>query len=84
MISFAFNSIALGWIAYLLNNKKGFVEGTFQKMFLVMLVIIVGAVVFYFLSHYEQKVKFGNYLNQLKSNLKDLNEKKYNHFISDF
>jgi hypothetical protein len=72
----AFNSIALGWICYLVNNKKGFIEGTFQIILLVILVAIVGAVVFYYLSRYEQKVKFGNYLNQLKSNLEDLNEKE--------
>lgn len=71
----AFNSIAFGWIAYLVNNKNHFVEGAFQVTLLVVLVIIVGAVVFYLLSSYEQKVKFGNYLNQLKSNLEDLNEK---------
>ncbi|WP_432410849.1 hypothetical protein [Rasiella sp. SM2506] len=70
-----FNSIAFGWIAYLLNNKKGFIEGTFEVTLLVLFVIIISAVVFYFLSRYEQKVKFGNYLNQLKSNLEDLNEK---------
>ncbi|WP_411767290.1 hypothetical protein [Winogradskyella sp. A3E31] len=71
----AFNSAAFGWIAYLVNNRNHFVEGTFKITLLVVLVILFGAVVFYFLSRYEQKVKFGNYLNQLKSNLKDLDEK---------
>lgn len=70
-----FNSIGFGWVAYLLNNKKGVVEGTFQVTLFVVFVILIGAVAFYFLSSYEQKVKFGNYLNQLKSNLEDLNEK---------
>lgn len=71
----AFNSIALGWIFYLVNNKKGFVEGTFQIALVVIMVTMVSAIVFYYLSGYEQKLKFGNYLNQLKSNLDDLNEK---------
>lgn len=71
----AFNSIALGWIFYLVNSKKGFVEGTFQIALIVILVTILGAVIFHYLSGYEQKVKFGNYLDQLKSNLNDLNEK---------
>jgi len=71
----AFNSVALGWIFYLVNNKKGFVEGVLQITLMVLLVTTVGAVVFYFLSRFEQKVKFGNYLNQLKSNREDLNEK---------
>lgn len=73
--SVAFNSAAVGWISYLVNNKKGFVEGIFQITLMVALVTTVGAVVFYFLSRYEQKIKFGNYLNQLKSILEDLNEK---------
>ena len=71
----AFNSIALGWIFYLLNNKKDFIKGSFQITLVVILVTIVGAVIFYYISRYEQKVKFGNYLNQLKSNLDDLSEK---------
>lgn len=71
----AFNSIAFGWVCYLLNNRKGFVEGTLQITLMVIAVIGIGAVIFYFLSSYEQKVKFGNYVNQLKSNLKDLQEK---------
>tara|TARA_R110002124_G_scaffold251205_3_gene416406 strand:+ start:16351 stop:17004 length:654 start_codon:yes stop_codon:yes gene_type:complete len=69
-----FNSIALGWIFYLVNNKKGFVEGTLQTTLIVIMVTILGAVLFYYLSRYEQKVKFGNYLNQLKSNLEELKE----------
>ena len=73
--SIAFNSVALGWIAYLVNNKKHFIEGTFQTALLVAAVVMVSAITFYFLSNYEQKLKFGNYLNQLKSNLNDLNEK---------
>lgn len=71
----AFNSVAFGWICYLANNKKGFVEGTFQTTLMVILATILGAVIFYYLSRYEQKLKFGNYLNQLKSYLKDLQEK---------
>ncbi|HCY83008.1 MAG TPA: hypothetical protein DHV22_16125, partial [Xanthomarina gelatinilytica] len=71
----AFNSVAFGWICYLANNKKGFVEGMFQIALMVTLATIVGAVVFYYLSRYEQKLKFGNYLNQLKSYLKNLQEK---------
>ncbi len=71
----AFNSIALGWVSYLLNNRKGFVEGTMEITLLVLAAIIIGAVVFFHLSRFEQKIKFGNYLNQLKSNLKDLQEK---------
>ena len=71
----AFNSIALGWICYLLNNRKGFAEGVLQITLMVLAAIVIGAVVFFFLSRYEQKVKFGNYLNQLKANLKDLSEK---------
>jgi hypothetical protein len=70
-----FNSIALGWIFYLLNNRKGFAEGTLQITLMVLAVIVISAVVFYFLSRYEQKIKFGNYLKQLKTNLKDLSEK---------
>lgn len=70
-----FNSIVMGWVFYLLNNKRGFVEGTFSIALIVILVTIVGAVLSYYLSSYEQKVKFGNYLDQLKSNLGDLNEK---------
>ena len=73
--SIAFNSVALGWIAYLVNNSKGYIDGIFQITLLVILVIILGAITFYFLSNYEQKLKFGNYVNQLKSNLEDLNEK---------
>lgn len=71
----AFNSIAFGWIFYLVNNLKGFVEGTLQITLLIIALIIIGAVVFYFLSRFEQKIKFGNYLSQLKSNLEDLEEK---------
>ena len=70
-----FNCVALGWICYLVNNKIGFAEGLFQITLIAILVTAVGAVVFYFLSRYEQKLKFGNYLSQLKSNLEDLNEK---------
>ncbi|MHA7056479.1 hypothetical protein ACWGOQ_0004625 [Aquimarina sp. M1] len=70
-----FNSIAFGWICYLANNKKDFVEGTFQITLMVTLAIVLGAVVFYYMSQYEQKVKFGNYLDQLKAFLKDLQEK---------
>ncbi|MEO2052550.1 MAG: hypothetical protein ABGX00_12370 [Allomuricauda sp.] len=70
----AFNSIAFGWIAYLINNKKGFVEGNIKITLLIILVTIAGAVIFYYLSRYEQKLKFGNYLTQLKSNLKDMDE----------
>ncbi|QCW99062.1 hypothetical protein FGM00_02620 [Aggregatimonas sangjinii] len=73
--SVVFNSIALGWICYLVNNSKGFVEGTLQMSFLIIGVVSISAVIFYFLSRIEQKMKFGNYLNQLKSNLKDLEEK---------
>jgi hypothetical protein len=71
----AFNSVAFGWICYLANNKKSLVEGTFQIVLMVTLATIAGAVIFYYLSRYEQKLKFGNYLNQLKSYLKDLQEK---------
>lgn len=70
-----FNSIVSGWIFYLVNNKKGFIEEAFQITLIVILVIFCGAVIFYYLSRYEQKVKFGGYLNQLKSNLNDLSEK---------
>lgn len=71
----AFNSVAFGWICYLANNKKGFVEGTFQIALMVTMATILGAVIFYYLSRYEQNLKFGNYLNRLKSYLKDLQEK---------
>lgn len=71
----AFNSVAFGWICYLANNKKDFVEGTFQIALMVTMATILGAVIFYYLSRYEQKLKFGNYLNRLKSYLKDLQEK---------
>lgn len=70
-----FNSIALGWICYLANKKMDFVESMFQTILLVILTTVVSAIVFYYLSRYEQKIKFGNYLNQLKSNLEDLDEK---------
>ena len=70
-----FDSIALGWICYLVNRKTGFVEGSFQIAGLVLLAVILGAIVFYSLARLKQKVKFGNYLNQLKSNLEDLDEK---------
>tara|TARA_R110002072_G_scaffold106447_2_gene232484 strand:+ start:27777 stop:28448 length:672 start_codon:yes stop_codon:yes gene_type:complete len=73
----AFNSLALGWICYLVNNNKGFVQETYQIALLIILAIIVGAVLFYYLSRYEQKMKFGNYLNQLKTNLEDLKENEY-------
>ena len=73
--SVAFNSIAFGWISYLVNNRKGFVEDTLQITLIVIAVIAIGAVAFYLLSSYGQKVKFGNYLNQLKCSLKDLQEK---------
>ena len=73
-ISTAFDSIALGWIAYLVNKKAGLVEGAIQLSALVIVAALIGAVVFYFIAHFKQKVKFGNYLDQLKSNLEDLNE----------
>ncbi|MGB5820973.1 MAG: hypothetical protein WBG90_15915 [Saonia sp.] len=73
--SVVFNSIAFGWICYLLNNRKGFAEGILQITLMVLAAIFIGAVFFYFLSRYEQKIKFGDYLNQLKTNLKDLSEK---------
>ncbi|MHA7059624.1 hypothetical protein ACWGOQ_0020525 [Aquimarina sp. M1] len=71
----AFNAIALGWAWYLVNNKKGFIEETLLITLMIILVIIVSIVLFYFLSRYEQKIKFGNYVGQLKSYLSDLNEK---------
>ncbi|HKL90156.1 MAG TPA: hypothetical protein VJ880_03130 [Allomuricauda sp.] len=71
----AFNAMVLAWICYLANNKTGFVQGTFQIVGIVILALGLGAVVFYYLSRYEQMIKFGNYLNQLKSNLDDLSEK---------
>lgn len=73
----AFNSVALSWITYLVNNQKGFVEGMFPITLMVILATIAGAVIFYYLSRYEQKLKFGNYLNQLKYNLEELKENKY-------
>lgn len=73
--SVVFNSIALGWMCYLVNNYKRFVEGTLQISFLVIGVVSISAFIFYFLSRFEQKMKFGNYLNQLRSNFKDLEEK---------
>lgn len=73
--SMVFNSVAIGWFAYLLNNTQHFIEGTFQITLVVAVVVMVSAITFYFISSYEQKVKFGNHLDQLKSNLYDLDEK---------
>ena len=70
-----FNAMALGWIFYLINNKKSYITGTIETILITTSVFISGVVLFYFLSQYEQKIKFGNYLNQLKSNLEDLQEK---------
>ena len=71
----SFNSIALGWICYLVNKKMQFVEGILQAGLLVVFATIIGAIAFYYLTRYEQKIKFGNYVSQLKSILMDLDEK---------
>lgn len=73
-ISTTFDSIALGWIAYLVNKKAGLVEGAIQLSALVIVAATIGALAFYFVARFNQKVKFGNYLDRLKSNLEDLNE----------
>lgn len=68
----SFNSAAFGWICYLLNNRKGYVDGILQITLMVFAAVVFGAVVFYFLSRYEQKLKFGNYLKQLMVYRKEL------------
>jgi hypothetical protein len=70
-----FNAMALAWVCYLANNKIGFADGIFQIVVIVGLALGLGAIVFYYLSTYQQKIKFGGYLKQLKSNLDDLGEK---------
>lgn len=70
-----FNATALGWVFYLLNNKKDFFISTVEVVLATASVFLLGGFLFYFLSIYEQKIKFGNYLNQLKLLLKDLQEK---------
>jgi hypothetical protein len=71
----AFNAMALAWVCYLANNKIGFANGIFQLVVIIGLALGLGAVVFYYLSRYQQKIKFGGYLDQLKSNLDNLSEK---------
>ncbi|MEM7086674.1 MAG: hypothetical protein AAF489_10860 [Bacteroidota bacterium] len=71
----AFNSVAFGWIFYLLNNKKDYFTGAMEVFLMTTLVIIIGGFLSYFLSRFEQKIKFGNYVDQLKSLLNDLKEK---------
>ena len=70
----AFNALALGWVFYLINNKKGFFMDTIEIVLMTVLVIVVAVILSFFISRFEQKLKFGNYLNQLKSNLKDMDE----------
>ncbi len=70
-----FNAMVLGWVFYLLNNKKDFFMSTIEVVLATALVFLIGIFLFYFLSSYEQKIKFGNYLDQLKLYLKDLQEK---------
>ncbi|NCP60010.1 MAG: hypothetical protein GW839_06880 [Flavobacteriales bacterium] len=69
-----FNTLAFGWIFYIIINRKGFLESNIEIVLMTALVMVVGAILSFFISHFEQKLKFGNYLNQLKSNLKDLDE----------
>jgi len=71
-----FNALALGWIFYLINNRKGFFEDSIEVILMTALVTAVGFMLSFFINRFEQKLKFGNYLNQLKSNLKYLDENK--------
>lgn len=71
----AFNAMVFGWICYLINTKLDVVTGTIPIIFMAIGVIALSGLIFYVLARYEQKVKFGNYVDQLKSNLNDLQEK---------
>lgn len=71
-----FNAFAITWIFYAIAFKEELFNWN-MKGFIVAIVPIVTFVVFYFWGRYEQKLKFGNYLDQLKDNLKSL-EKENN------
>ena len=55
-------------------RSKVFVQGTFLIATSVFLVALGCLIAFYAYSKWEQKMKFGKYLNQLRLNLKDLLE----------
>ena len=69
-----FNAMLFTWIFY----ATAFKDEPFSwepKGYIVLAVPFVTFILLYFLGKYEQKLKFGNYVNQLKSNLKDIEEK---------
>jgi len=68
-----FNSFALTWIFYVFAYRDELFKWNI-KAFIVLTVSIVTFVGMYFLSRYEQKIKFGNHLNELKSQLKEIED----------
>ncbi len=72
-----FNSLALGWIFYIINNKKEIFTDTVEIVLMTVLIVVLGIVLSFFMNRYEQKIKFGNYLNHLKSNLEDIEENEH-------
>lgn len=72
----AFNALALGWVFYLINSKKGFFMDTIEIVLMTTLVMVVGVILSFFMSRFEQKLKFGKNLDVLKENLADLAEEK--------
>lgn len=68
-----FNTAAITWVFYAFYFKgEPFLWGA--RLIVLAIVPFITFTAMYFWSRYEQQLKFGNYLNQLKSNLKDIEQ----------
>lgn len=69
----AFNTLVVGWIGFLIGQRTG-IFGEVEPLMVPLALGGLGALLFYRLAQYGQQLKFGRYLDQLKSNLKTLKE----------
>ncbi|MGB3468232.1 MAG: hypothetical protein WBA74_23300 [Cyclobacteriaceae bacterium] len=69
-----FNSVALTWIFYAFTYRNEPFQWNISGFGSVMIVSVLAFIVMYIISRYEQRLKFGNHLDQLKSQLKEMEE----------
>lgn len=70
-----FNAFTFTWIFYVMALRNEPFSWRIEVL-IVAIVSFVTCILFYFLSRYEQKLKFGNYLKTLKENLESLEKEK--------
>ncbi|GAB4242690.1 MAG: hypothetical protein Tsb0034_20210 [Ekhidna sp.] len=69
-----FNSAAITWVIYAFVYRNEPFQWNIRGLGLVMIVSVLAFIVMYFISRYEQRIKFGNHLDELKSQLKEMEE----------